>query len=180
MSSGTSAVWDLSADEQDAPVASAPSRRKVISKKPKKAAGEAGELATAMLGQLSKDRKTWAALAEECADGSAMPDESILRRLAPAFEMEPDHAASLFESDVAAVKSYRRATWLDKKNKEKLKKLHSEHGTGRELSEQIEAMLIDLRQLRLLARRVHSAESQGHNWAAARAKNQAQRVFENN
>ena len=57
MSSETSAVWDLSADEQEAPVAAAPSRRKVISKKPKKAAGEAGQLATAMLGQLSKDRK---------------------------------------------------------------------------------------------------------------------------
>ena len=180
MSSGTSAVWDLSADEQEAPVAAAPSKRKVTSKKPKKAPGEAGELATAMMGQLSKDRKTWAALCEETATNGVTPDEAVLRRLAPAFEMNPDHAFGLFESDVAAVKSYRRAAWLDKKNQAKITQLHKEHGTGRELGQQIEAMLIDLRQLRLLARKVHAAESQGHNWAAARAKNQAQRVYGNN
>ena len=92
--------------------------------------------------------------------------------------MEPDYAFGLFESDVAAVKSYRRATWLDKKNQEKLKKFHKEHGTGRELGEQIEAMQVELRQLRLLARTVSAAESQGHHWAAKRAMNQAQRVTE--
>ena len=170
-------TWELGTDEGEAPITASKRSRVVKPKKTKKPAQKAGELAQALLGQMSNDRKTWKALAEETADGSAIPDEGILRRLAPCWDMDPDFAHGYFENDVAAIKRHRQSTWLDKQNKEKLKTLHAEHGTSKDLNKQIESMITEIRNLRLLTRRVSLSESAGHYHSVAAAENQAPRIF---
>lgn len=170
-------TWELSADEAEAPVTASKRSRVVKAKKTKKPAQKTGELAQALLGQMDNDRKTWKALAEETAAGSAIPDEGILRRLAPCWDMDSDFAHGYFENDVAAIKRHRQSTLLDEQNQKKLSKLHAEHGTSGDLRKQIEAMTSEIRNLRLLTRRVSLFESAGHYHSVAAAESQAPRIF---
>ena len=170
-------TWELSADEAEAPVTASKRSRVVKAKKTKKPAQKTGELAQALLGQMDNDRKTWKALAEETAAGSAIPDEGILRRLAPCWDMDSDFAHGYFENDVAAIKRHRQSTLLDEQNQKKLSKLHAEHGTSGDLRKQIEAMTSEIRNLRLLTRRVSLFESAGHYYSVAAAESQAPRIF---
>ena len=139
----------------------------------------AGTIASALAGDMIREQKLWKELAEESAELGTTPDESILRRLAAAFEMPPEYAVVNFESDVAAIRSCKQQQHWQSITEKKLETYHSEHGTSAELNEQLETMLAELRQLRLLTRRVVQAETnQGKHFHGINAlKNRHQRVF---
>lgn len=124
----------------------APSKSKVVS------------LAQKMLGKLQADAGSWKELVAESAKTGVMPDAAVLRHISASLKMNPDDAPGLFEADVAALQSFNNQTRWHEQSRNNLQTLHNEHGTGKQLAEQVEVLAEELKQLRALTRRVYVAE----------------------
>lgn len=109
-----------------------------------------GDTATAALEDIAKDRKMWAALVKEVADGKTTPPEFLLKRLAPAVGLSELMAQSKFEEDVLAIGTLRKAEAAKLKYETKKVQFEKQHATEAELQQQLKDMLEETKQLRSL------------------------------
>ena len=115
-----------------------------------------GDVATAALADVERDKKMWRSLVLECADGKTTPPDFLLKRLAPAVGLSELMAETKFQEDVLAVVNLRKAEATRTAYETKKAAFIKEHATEAELQQQLKEMLQQEKELRSLINEIQN------------------------
>ena len=115
-----------------------------------------GDVATAALADVEKDKQMWRALVFEVVGGKTSPPDFVLKRLAPSVGLSALMAETKFQEDVTAILKLHNAQATKIKYEEKKAAFVQEHATEAELQTQLAAMLQETKDLRSLINEVQN------------------------
>ncbi len=117
-----------------------------------------GDVTTAALADVEKDKKMWRSLVMECAEGKTTPPDFLLKRLAPAVGLSELVAETKFQEDVLAIVNLRKSEETKTKYEEKKAAFIKEHADEKTLQDQLAVMLQQTKDLRSLINEVQNID----------------------